>query len=34
MSPARAHLVDGEGHASLVARMDRILDDLLEQAGV
>ena len=31
---ARAHLVEGEGHISLVVQMGRILDDLLEQAGM
>ena len=31
---ARAHLVAGEGHVSLVMQMDRVLDDLLEQAGM
>ncbi|MCZ2857480.1 alpha/beta hydrolase [Blastococcus sp. VKM Ac-2987] len=30
---ARAHLVEGEGHVSLVMQMDRVLDDLLDQAG-
>ncbi len=30
---ARAHLYDEEGHISLLARLDRILDDLLELAG-
>lgn len=30
---ARAHLVQGEGHLSLLMQMDRILDDLLELAG-
>lgn len=30
---ARAHLVDGEGHLSLLMQMGRILDDLLELAG-
>ncbi|SOC49560.1 Pimeloyl-ACP methyl ester carboxylesterase [Blastococcus aggregatus] len=31
---ARAHLVEGEGHVSLVMRMDRVLDDLVQQAGL
>lgn len=31
---ARANLVDGEGHISLIVQMGRILDDLLELAGV
>lgn len=31
---ARPHLVEGEGHLSLMQRMDIILDDLLELAGV
>jgi pimeloyl-ACP methyl ester carboxylesterase len=31
---ARAHLVEGEGHVSLLMRMGRILDDLLELAGM
>lgn len=31
---ARAHLVQGEGHLSLMARMPVILDDLLDQAGL
>ena len=30
---ARAHLLEDEGHLSLVARLDRVLDDLLEAAG-
>jgi hypothetical protein len=30
---ARAHLVKGEGHVSLVLQMDRVLEDLLEQPG-
>lgn len=30
---ARAHLVEGEGHISLLMQMDRILDDLVDQAG-
>jgi pimeloyl-ACP methyl ester carboxylesterase len=30
---ARAHLVQGEGHLSLLTQMGRILDDLLELAG-
>lgn len=30
---ARAHLLEHEGHLSLVARLDRVLDDLLEAAG-
>ena len=31
---ARVHLVEGEGHISLMARPDRILDDLLDLAGL
>lgn len=31
---ARAHLIEGQGHLSLMARMDVILDDLLELAGM
>ena len=31
---ARAHLVEGEGHLSLMARMPVILDDLLDLAGL
>ena len=31
---AAAHLVDGEGHLSLFARLDTILDDLVERAGL
>jgi pimeloyl-ACP methyl ester carboxylesterase len=31
---ARAHLYDDEGHLSLVSQLGRILDDLLDQAGV
>lgn len=31
---ARAHLYDDEGHVSLVMQLDRILDDLIEQAGL
>jgi len=30
---ARAHLYQNEGHISLVMQMDRVLDDLLAQAG-
>lgn len=30
---ARAHLVDGEGHISLMRRVGEILDDLLDRAG-
>jgi pimeloyl-ACP methyl ester carboxylesterase len=30
---ARAHLVEGEGHLSLLMKMDVILDDLLDLAG-
>jgi len=30
---ARAHLVEGEGHLSLMSRLDLILDDLLQLAG-
>lgn len=30
----RAHLVEGEGHISLLAQMPRILDDLLDLAGL
>ncbi|MEX5261284.1 alpha/beta fold hydrolase [Kocuria sp. CPCC 205263] len=30
---ARAHLLEHEGHLSLVARLDRVLDDLLDAAG-
>jgi pimeloyl-ACP methyl ester carboxylesterase len=30
---ARAHLEEGQGHISLLARMPVILDDLLELAG-
>jgi pimeloyl-ACP methyl ester carboxylesterase len=30
----RAHLEDGEGHVSLLAAMPRILDDLLDLAGL
>jgi pimeloyl-ACP methyl ester carboxylesterase len=30
----RAHLEDGEGHVSLVAALPRILDDLLDLAGL
>jgi hypothetical protein len=28
------HFVDGEGHLSLINRMDLILDDLLDLAGL
>jgi pimeloyl-ACP methyl ester carboxylesterase len=31
---ARAHLYDNEGHISLIMQMDRILDDLLDRAGL
>jgi len=31
---ARAHLAEGEGHLSLLMKMDMILDDLLDLAGV
>lgn len=31
---AAAHLIDGEGHISLFAKLDSILDDLLERAGL
>jgi len=31
---SRRHLYDGEGHLSLVMQIDRILDDLLDQAGL
>jgi pimeloyl-ACP methyl ester carboxylesterase len=31
---ARAHFVEGEGHLSLINRMDLILDDLLDLAGL
>lgn len=31
---AAAHLVDGEGHISLFVKLDTILDDLLERAGL
>lgn len=31
---ARAHLEEGEGHLSLLAQMPRILDDLLDLAGL
>ncbi|MUN63429.1 alpha/beta fold hydrolase [Kocuria sediminis] len=31
---ARAHLLEREGHLSLVARLDRVLDDLLDAAEV
>lgn len=31
---ARAHLYDDEGHISLVMQLGRILDDLVEQAGI
>lgn len=31
---ARRHLYDDEGHLSLVMQIDRILDDLLDQAGL
>ncbi|MGX5357459.1 alpha/beta fold hydrolase [Kocuria sp. KH4] len=31
---ARAHLLEREGHLSLVARLDRVLDDLLDAAVV
>jgi pimeloyl-ACP methyl ester carboxylesterase len=31
---ARAHLYDDEGHLSLVNQVDRILDDLLDLAGL
>jgi len=31
---ARAHLVEGEGHISLLAQLPRILDDLLDLAGL
>lgn len=30
---ARAHLIEGEGHVSLVMKLDQVLDDLLELAG-
>jgi pimeloyl-ACP methyl ester carboxylesterase len=30
----RAHLVEGEGHVSLIMQMTRILDDLLDLAGL
>ncbi|MCZ2812041.1 alpha/beta hydrolase [Modestobacter sp. VKM Ac-2979] len=30
---ARAHLLEGEGHVSLVVQMDRVIDDLLDLAG-
>jgi len=30
---ARTHLYDDEGHLSLIMQMDRVLDDLLDQAG-
>ena len=30
----RAHLESGEGHLSLVMQMPRVLDDLLELAGL
>jgi hypothetical protein len=32
VSGARRHLYDDEGHLSLLAKIDAILDDLLEQA--
>ena len=31
---ARAHLYDGEGHISLIMQLGRVLDDLLDAAGV
>ena len=31
---ARVHLLEGEGHISLMAQVDRILDDLLDLAGL
>jgi pimeloyl-ACP methyl ester carboxylesterase len=31
---ARAHLMEGEGHISLIGHAERILDDLLDLAGV
>lgn len=33
-SGARVHLYPEEGHISLVAQLDRILADLVEQAGL
>jgi hypothetical protein len=29
---ARLHLLEGEGHISLIPRIDQVLDDLVEQA--
>ncbi len=34
ISGARTHLYDDEGHLSLIMAMGRVLDDLLDQAGV
>jgi pimeloyl-ACP methyl ester carboxylesterase len=34
VSGARAHLLEGEGHISLMVRADRILDDLMDLAGL
>jgi pimeloyl-ACP methyl ester carboxylesterase len=31
---ARLHLVEGEGHISLISRIDQVLDELVEQAGL
>jgi pimeloyl-ACP methyl ester carboxylesterase len=31
---ARTHLVDGEGHISLILKIEEVLDDLREQAGL
>jgi hypothetical protein len=31
---ARLHLVEGEGHISLILRIDQVLDDLVGQAGL
>jgi hypothetical protein len=30
---AEAHLLDGEGHLSMIARMDTILRDLISHGG-
>lgn len=31
---ARTHIVEGEGHISLILTIEEVLDDLREQAGL
>ena len=31
---AQLHIIEGEGHVSLILRIDEVLDDLLQRAGL